>query len=371
MTVGAEGSCPRRVATVLHLGPDGLIQAEERLHRIDDLQRCQGALPSGWWDSAVVPDPVLVERTGTLTVGDLEIEVYNGTPGLEDLITWSFDQFRTHGLGTPKVRRVTFHDNQIDKCEGVAGLILGDAVTLCFDSAAACRDQDCTTWQTWAKKTSPARARARVDGRAPDPRGHRAVPGRPPGCPPGPARSTHGASAASNSPPRPSPGRSPTSPVPVNPELGRHSCDELSRYYEILTGRPPEPTPPGCEPTRQADQADRRTCRLPHARVRAAQQATELRPLNLLWFMTALTSRPPDQVPARRSSVPLPGTQGPGLLVSWPEGRWRWVPAVGSRCCSRDGRPTRRRRPAPPHRAGPLRARPPGVPTRRGRSSGR
>ena len=100
----------------------------------------------------MVPDPVLVERTGTLAVGDLEIEVYNGTPGLEGLITWSFAQFRAQGLGTPKVRRVTFHDNQVDKCEGVAGLILGDVVTLCFDSAAACLDQGCTTWQTWAKE---------------------------------------------------------------------------------------------------------------------------------------------------------------------------------------------------------------------------
>ena len=147
---------PHRVATVLHLGRDGLIRAEERFHRIDDLQRCQGGtLPPGWWDSTVVPDPVLVERTGSLAVGDLEIEVYNGTPGLESLITWSFAQFRAHGLGTPKVRRVTFHDNQIDKCEGVAGLILGDAVTLCFDSAAACLDQGCTDLGTPGPRKQP------------------------------------------------------------------------------------------------------------------------------------------------------------------------------------------------------------------------
>jgi hypothetical protein len=56
----------------------------------------------------------------------------------QGLIVWSFDQFRTHGLGTPKVRRVTFQEKQIDKCEGVAGPILGDVVTVCFGSAAAC-----------------------------------------------------------------------------------------------------------------------------------------------------------------------------------------------------------------------------------------
>ena len=36
--------------------------------------------------------------------------------------------------------------------------------------------------------------------------------------------------------------------VRVNPKLGPRSCTELARYYEILTGSPPEPTPPGCEP---------------------------------------------------------------------------------------------------------------------------
>jgi hypothetical protein len=37
--------------------------------------------------------------------------------------------------------------------------------------------------------------------------------------------------------------------IPVNPKLGPRSCDELAQYYEILTGRPPEPIPPGCDPT--------------------------------------------------------------------------------------------------------------------------
>ena len=251
MTVGTPDSCPHRVATVLHLGPDGLIQAEERLHRIDDLQHCSvdGALPPGWWDTAVVPDPVLVQRTGTLTVDDLEIEVYNGTPGLEDLITWSFAQFRAHGLGTPNVRRVTFHNNQIDKCEDFTGLILGDAVTLCFDSDSRLPGPGLHHLETLGQADHPPRTRARLDGRAPDHRDDRAVPRPPPRCPPGPSpKHTWGergvelaaetiAWATSDQ------------PVRVNPKLGPHTCDELAQYYQILTGRPPEPTPPGCEPT--------------------------------------------------------------------------------------------------------------------------
>ena len=249
MTLGAPDACPHRVATVLQLGRDGLVQAEERFQRVDDLQRCSpdGSLPPGWWDSAVVPDPVPVERTGTLVVGDLEIEVYNGTPGLEELITWSFAQFRAKGLGTPTVRRVTFHNNRTDKCEDFVGLILSDAVTLCFESAAACQDQDCTTWKPWAKQTTLHElAHAwMVEHLTPEvidqfktatamptwsssehPWGQRGVE----------LAAETIAWATSDQ------------PVQVNPKLGSHTCDELARYYEILTGRPPEPTPPGCEP---------------------------------------------------------------------------------------------------------------------------
>jgi hypothetical protein len=250
MTVGAPDSCPHRVATVLHLDPGGLIQAEDRLHRIDDLQRCSahGALPPGWWDTAVVPDPVLVQRTGTLTIDDLEIEVYNGTPGLEDLITSSFAQFHTRGLGTPTVRRVTFHDKQIDKCEDFTGLILGDAVTLCFDAAAACQDPACTTWQPWAATTTLhelahawmaehltaetieqflAATEMPTWSSVELPWGERGVEL---------AAETIAWATADH-------------PVRVNPKLGTHSCDELAQYYQILTGSPPEPTPPGCQPS--------------------------------------------------------------------------------------------------------------------------
>ena len=248
MTVGAEDSCPHRVAAVLNLGPDGLIRAEERLHRIDDLQRCRSDLPPGWWDSIQVPDPVVVERTGTLAVGGLEIEVYNGTPGLEGLITWSFAQFRAHDLGTPKVRRVTFHDNEIDKCEGVTALILGDAVTLCFDSAAACKEPGCTTWQTWAKKTALHElAHAWMDEHlnAETIEQFQTATGMPIWSDPEQPWGHRGVELAAEAIAWATVG----APVQVNPKLGPHSCAELSQYYEILTGRPPQPTPPGCEPT--------------------------------------------------------------------------------------------------------------------------
>jgi hypothetical protein len=265
MTVGAPDACPHRVATVLQLDRDGLIQAEERFQRIDDLQRCSsdGSLPPGWWDSAVVPDPVPVEHTGTLTVDDLEIEVYNGTPGLESLITWSFAQFRTHGLGTPQVRRVTFHNNQTDGCEDVVGLILGDAVILCFDSAASCQDQDCTTWKPWAKQTTLHElAHAwMVEHLTPEViEEFRNATGMPTWSDQAHPWGQRGVELAAET----IAWATSDQPVTVNPKLGSHTCDQLTRYYQILTGRPPpppppprrpppppppEPTPPGCEPT--------------------------------------------------------------------------------------------------------------------------
>jgi hypothetical protein len=252
MTVGTEGSCPRRVAAVLQLGRDGLIRSEERFHRIDDLQRCHGALPPGWWDSVTVPDPVLVERTGSLPVGDLEIEVFNGTPGLDGLITWSFDQFRAHGLGAPEVRRVTFHDNQIDKCEGVTGLILGDAVTLCFDSATACRDRACTAWDTWVQKTTLHElAHAWMDEHL-TPQvitQFLTATGKPTWSAPEHPWGDRGVELAAET----IAWTMVDQPIPVNPKLGPHSCDELARYYELLTGRTPDPIPPGCEPAPDAD----------------------------------------------------------------------------------------------------------------------
>jgi hypothetical protein len=249
MTVGAPDACPHRVATVLHLGREGLIEAEERFHRIDDLQRCRGALPAGWWDTAVVPAPVRVERTGTLTVDGLEVEVYNGTPGLQDLITWSFARFRDHGLGTPNVRRVTFHNNQTDRCEDVVGLILGDAVTLCFDSTtAACRDPDCTIWEPWAKQaTLHELAHAWMDEHLSTEtiEEFQTATAMPTWSGPKHPWGQRGVELAAET----IAWATSDQPVTVNPKLGSHTCDGLTRSYQILTGRPPEPTPPGCEPT--------------------------------------------------------------------------------------------------------------------------
>jgi hypothetical protein len=179
-------------------------------------------------------------------VGDLEIGVYNGTPGLEGLITWSFDQFRTHGLGTPNVRRVTFHDNQIDRCEGVTGLILGDAVTICFDSRAACQNQDCTTWDAWVTKaTLHELAHAWMDEHLSSQiiEQFQEAASMPTWSDPEHAWGERGVELAAET----IAWALTDQPSRVNPKLGPHTCDEVAQYYQILTGHTPEPAPPGCQ----------------------------------------------------------------------------------------------------------------------------
>jgi hypothetical protein len=181
-------------------------------------------------------------------VGDAKVEVYNGTPGLERLIAWSFAQYRAHGLGTPRVRRVTFHTKTIDTCEGVNGLILGDSVTLCFNSAAACMDEDCTDWMTWTKKTTLHElAHAWIDEHLTSDVIDRfqAVTGSPTWSDQAHPWGERGVELAAET----IAWATADQPVRVNLKLTPRACDELSRDYELLTGRRPEPTAPGCVPT--------------------------------------------------------------------------------------------------------------------------
>ena len=71
---------PGHLAIVLDLDADGLIAAERRHHRADDLVRCTGGvLPPGWWDEVTVPSAVTIELTDTLDVASHEVQVFNGT----------------------------------------------------------------------------------------------------------------------------------------------------------------------------------------------------------------------------------------------------------------------------------------------------
>jgi hypothetical protein len=154
VSVDDGSGCPGHLAIVLDLDADGLIRAEHRYHRTDDLVRCaDGALPAGWWDEATVPPAVTIELTGTLDVAGHEVQIFNGTQGLSGLVEWAFDRFTAAGLPAPEVNSVTFLDQGTDTCDALVGLFADREVTLCF-LTSVCRGETCDSW------TDPARITA-------------------------------------------------------------------------------------------------------------------------------------------------------------------------------------------------------------------
>jgi hypothetical protein len=148
------GRCPGSVAVSLRLDAAGRVAEETRYRSLDDLRRCLPAAqrPSGWWSHLSVPGPVPLTRTGTAHVdGGGEIEVYNGTPALQQLLEWALGRFQRAGLPLPRAASVTFYAAARDKCAGYRGLAAGEGftdITLCFGEAEACRDDSCPPWAT-------------------------------------------------------------------------------------------------------------------------------------------------------------------------------------------------------------------------------
>jgi hypothetical protein len=163
-----------------------------------------------------------------------------GIRGLGDLLPSALGRDR----GVP----ADFAGAGLDKCEDFTGLILGDAVTLCFDATTACRDQDCTTWQPWATTTALHElAHAWMDEHlTPEViEQFLAATGMPTWSSPKHTWGQRGVELAAET----IAWATADHHIRVNPKLGPHTCDELAQDYQILTGRPPEPAPPGCQPT--------------------------------------------------------------------------------------------------------------------------
>ncbi len=154
VTVDNGGGCPGHLAIVLDLDADGRITGERRHHRVDDLVRCAGGvLQAGWWDEVTVPPAVTIELTGTLDVAGHEVQVFNGTEGLDGLVEWAFGRFTAAGLPTPVVNSVTFLEGRTDKCDELVGLIADREVTLCFQTAICVGDL-CDRWTDAARTTT-------------------------------------------------------------------------------------------------------------------------------------------------------------------------------------------------------------------------
>ena len=243
------GACPGHLAVVLTVDPAGAILREDRYHRVDDLFRCapSGSLPTAWWDGLKVPDPIPNIRTATLDLGGNEIEVFNGTDQLEELLSWGFSRYEAAGLSAPTVSRVTSHHGWSDACSGVRGLTLNDAVVLCFQGTGLWCAHDCTQWEPEAKEVllhelahawmaehvdqAIIAEFLRVSGQATwadrdEPWKDRGVEL---------AAETIAWALMDE-------------PAPTLAGLGKRTCDQRAALYETLTGTAPGPDTPCCEP---------------------------------------------------------------------------------------------------------------------------
>ena len=150
--VDEGGGCPGDVAVSLHL-EGSTILSEERYHRIDSPVGCWGGSPSGWWDDVPIPDPHAVVRTGTMTVGGLEVAIWNGTPDPSPLITWGQQRFADAGMPAPIPTSVTFLPRGADPWldHGFQEGTTAPDVALPFPASDACLDAGCTRSPTSAK----------------------------------------------------------------------------------------------------------------------------------------------------------------------------------------------------------------------------
>ncbi len=171
------GGCPVGRAVSLSLDPAGEVLEVERFVLLEEARRCLGPEErfDGWWTGMEVPDPVRHERTGTVTAAGVSVEVWNGTPPLDDLAAWSLRRYADAGLPVPRPTSLTFYP-AADRCLGnlaVAGGEENREIVLCFGEALACRGLPCPPWthlaeitmlhelaHTWMTQNLPERRRA-------------------------------------------------------------------------------------------------------------------------------------------------------------------------------------------------------------------
>ncbi len=146
-----DGSgCPGRIGVALALEDERVIW-EHRYHDIESVRRCYDPsdLQPGWWEGMVIPETQVKRQTGTVSVGDMVIDVFNGTPELDEFIRWGFSRFEQAGLSAPRVDSVTFIRGNGD-CQGIAGRASISAqetrIILCFRRGEICADEACTSW---------------------------------------------------------------------------------------------------------------------------------------------------------------------------------------------------------------------------------
>ena len=113
---------------------------------MDDVGR-PGAFPLSW----VAPQAsgIIEQTSGT------NIEIFNGTDRLTNLVEWALGRFELIGIGLPNVVAVTFPP--IPLCDEYQGMATntgeGSRVYVCYDEQEACSDDSCSDFNIVARRT--------------------------------------------------------------------------------------------------------------------------------------------------------------------------------------------------------------------------
>ncbi|MEA1903423.1 MAG: hypothetical protein U9N56_07845 [Actinomycetota bacterium] len=120
-----RNECSRQVAVVWQ-AVGGQILEEARYEEVESFSRCRSeSLPNGWWTGLELPRPSDQVAPGTVrTEGGHELEIYNGTPRLEELLLTGLKRFSKAGLAEPRFDTVTFEPSR--RCDERSGRLLQD-----------------------------------------------------------------------------------------------------------------------------------------------------------------------------------------------------------------------------------------------------
>ncbi|MCV2393649.1 hypothetical protein OEB99_04950 [Actinotalea sp. M2MS4P-6] len=169
----SEAPCPGSWAVGLDLDAEHRVVAEERFYDIASVRACAdpATLPDGWWTARALPEAFADRVTGHLVTDSGSIELRNGTPAAEQLITWALDRFSQAGLTPPAVSSITF-DPLDDRCGGPATGYTdwaGDIsrILICYDSAGIDLQQATSSLAAAGDATS-AESTSRAAAEAPE-----------------------------------------------------------------------------------------------------------------------------------------------------------------------------------------------------------
>ena len=140
LPVRSQHRCPGSSVVALELDDQQRVVAERRFAAPASVRTCADpdTLPTGWWTGRDLPLPFGERVTGTVDTAAGAVEVRNGWPPADAVLSWAFGQFETAGLPAPAVSSVAF-DPFDPLCQEFPGYAeWGDGTTdilICFDSA--------------------------------------------------------------------------------------------------------------------------------------------------------------------------------------------------------------------------------------------